>query len=144
MSGLNLIPNPPVMLLQAAIFVSQVVVVNKLFVKPFRELKRKREAGTVGAEQKSEKLSEEQEKLSIEIKKKMEELKGQLQSFREKERADAKIRRDREVQEAHSELTEFVTLSRNEIQGSLDEERAKLETVTKDLVEDLYRKIIVA
>ena len=141
MSELNLIPNPQVMLAQALIFASQFYIVNKFLVTPFSKLREKRNQATVGADLRSGELNQEIQTLSEAVQAKLGEAHGVIRSLRETERINAKAQRDGFVQKAQKEMSDLIQLTRKDIESNLLEERKKLDSLTKALVEDMYSKI---
>ena len=59
MSGLNLVPNPTVLAVQAGVFMANIFVIKKLWLDPYLRVYEKRQANTTGSQTDAEKISKE-------------------------------------------------------------------------------------
>ncbi len=141
MSDLNLIPNPQLMAIQAAFFVSQIVVVKCLFVDPYLKLKKLRDGATTGADSKAEELKNRVASLSREVHVAITKAHEEVRSIKEEGKVNAKKLREADLADAHKKMSELVRTARADVRANLQEERVKVRSFAGRFVEEFYAMI---
>lgn len=139
MASLNLVPNPPVLAVQAVVFLTGLVVVKKLFVEPYLTLRDKREVLTVGSKDEAQKLLQETDRISQEITAKLNVAISDAKQAREKIRDAALTKRNAALGAAEGESKKLVQEVENQIKQDLAAEKAKVPAIVKNLTEEVYK-----
>ena len=142
MSGLNLVPNPAVLVVQAGVFLANVVVVKKLFLEPYLNVYRKRQGQTVGSREETERVVAENAKLTYDIERRLEEAMLKARKEREEIIAEGETRREKLMLQAEIEAKRIIEESRSELQTNLKGESAKITEQVASLTEAFYQKIM--
>ncbi len=139
MASLNLVPNPPVLAVQAVIFLTSLVVVKKLFVEPYLELRDKREKLTVGSKDQALRLLEETDRVSLDITSKLNAAITEAKQAREKIRDAAIEKRTSALSAAEGESRKFLAEVETQIKQDLAQEKAKVPAIVKSLTDEVYK-----
>lgn len=139
MASLNLVPNPPVLAVQAVVFLTGLVVVKKLFVEPYMTLRDKREALTVGSKDEAQKLLQETDRISQEITAKLNAAIIDAKQAREKVRDAALTKRNAALSAAEGESKQLVQQVEAQIKQDLAAEKAKVPAIVKSLTDEVYK-----
>lgn len=139
MASLNLVPNPPVLAVQAVIFLTGLFVVKKLFVQPYLELRDKREKLTVGSKDEAQKLLLETERVSQDIAAKLNAAITEAKQAREKTRDAALQKRQTALSAAEGDSKKLVQEVETQIKQDLAAEKAKVPAVVKSLTDEVYK-----
>lgn len=138
MSTLNLIPNPPVLAVQAGIFLVNYVVIKKLFVEPYLSVRDKRERLTVGNKEEATKAIGKAEVLAAEINVAISNAADGAKKERDRSRAVATEKRAAIVSAAEAEARSAVESIEKQIQADLRAERLKIPAVIQALSKQVY------
>ncbi len=139
MASLNLVPNPPVLAVQAVVFLMGLAVVKKLFVEPFLELRDKREKLTVGSKDEAVKLLAEADRVSLDITAKLNTAITEAKQAREKTRDAAIDKRTAALSAAEGESKKFLAEVESQIRQDLAQEKAKVPAIVKSLTDEVYK-----
>lgn len=142
MSSLNLVPNPAVFLVQAGLFVANIVAVKKLMLDPYLKVKAARDAQTVGNRQEAQNLTNDGER-------KFQEITERLQSAADEARGTANSilgvaqqKRDEIMSAAEKAAHDFLDQSQQSIAMELKAEREKVPAVVSSLSQVLFEKTV--
>lgn len=138
----NLVPNGAVLAAQAGIYLSSLVVINYLIVKPLSRLQKERAKRTT-----------EKSQLAVNIHSQADELQLSYDEKMRKALTDARHSRNSAVQEGHAAAQKFVLAaqnearerinsSKNEIAALTEAERKKLPELAKGASEILLNKLL--
>lgn len=141
MSSLNLIPNPQVVVAQAAIFLAHIYVVNKLLLAPFLSLKSKQDAATNGSEQEAKILMEKYTQTALKVEQRLGLVLKESLDLKKRKKDEARQDQQRmlaaHTQKMESELSRF----RQELSAAFLVEKKKISSITERVVDEIYRKI---
>jgi len=140
MAGLNLIPNPLVLLVQSGIFVTTLYCIKKLLVTPYLSVREKRQSVTVGAHHGAEKLHEEARSLKVHIDDKMAGAVEKSRKHLAVSKEEGNGEKNKLIAEARSESAEVINQMRQQLASELADERAKIPAVVKQLTEAVFNK----
>jgi F0F1-type ATP synthase membrane subunit b/b' len=139
MASLNLVPNPPVLAVQAAIFLTGLVVVKKLFVEPYLTVRDKREKLTLGSKDEAQKLLAECDRISQDITAKLNQAVADAKQARDKVREAALAKRQTALSAAEGDSKKLVAEVENQIKQDLAAEKAKVPAIVKSLTDEVYK-----
>jgi len=139
MASLELIPNPQVPVVQAGIFLANLVVVKKLWVEPYLTVRDRREKMTAGSKDDATRFLADAERLSEEINAKLKSAAGEAKSHRETIRNAALARRAQILAAAESEAKAHVDTVERQIKDELTRERSKVPAIVQTLTDDVYK-----
>ena len=139
MATLNLIPNPPVLAVQAVIFFINYLIVKKLFVAPFLKVKDRRDKLTSGNKGEATRMLAEAETLSLKINERLQATFDAAKVDREKIREAAVSKRNVLLESAEKDSRTQIEAVEVQIQRDLAQERAKIPGVVAQLTDDVYR-----
>lgn len=139
MASLNLIPNPPVLAVQAVVFLTGLAIVKKLFVEPYMELRDKREKLTVGSKDVASTLLKQADEISLQITAKLNATLEEAKKSREKTRDAALTKRQAALGAAEAESKKLIQDVENQIKQDLAQEKAKVLLIVKNLTEEVYK-----
>lgn len=139
MASLNLIPNPPVLAVQAVIFLANVVVVKKLFVEPYLQVKDRRDKITVGSKDDAARFLAEAEQISQRLNERLQSAFDAAKAEREKIRNAAIAKRDALLAAAEAEAKTHVEAMERQISDALNREKSKVPGVVQTLTDEVYR-----
>jgi F0F1-type ATP synthase membrane subunit b/b' len=139
MATLNLIPNPPVLAVQAGIFLLNIVVVKKLMLEPYLKIRDRRDQLTVGSKDSAEKATREADTATAEIHTRLTGAATEAKAEREKLREVALERKATIVTKAEAEARATVAAAETEIKQAMAQEKTKVPAIVKQLTDEVYR-----
>lgn len=142
MANLQLVPNPTVLVVQAGVFLSAMVVVKKLYVDPFLKLKDKRDAATTGNQDLASELLAKNEADKVTVKERISEASSEALQLISSAKKAATEERDAIVAKASAEAKERIQALSKEIAERLSEERARIPEVVAKLSATVYDRAI--
>lgn len=142
MSSLNLVPNPAVFLVQAGVFVANIVAVKKLMLDPYLRVKANRDRLTLGNKQEAQTLTQEGERKFEEITAKLREAGDQVRSVVQVVLSEAQQKRDDIMKAAERDAKDFLEKSQQNIATELKTEREKVPAVVHSLTQALFEKTV--
>lgn len=139
MASLNLIPNPPVLAVQAVIFLANVVLVKKLFVEPYLQVKDRRDKVTIGSKDDATRLLAEAEQISQRVNERLQSAYDAAKVEREAIRNAAIAKRDDLLAAAEKDAKAHVESVERQIGDAMTREKAKVSGVVESLTDEVYR-----
>lgn len=139
MASLNLVPNPPVLAVQAVVFLVGLAVVKKLFVEPYLSVRDKREKLTVGNKDEAQKLFQEAERVAQDVTTRISVAVDEAKKARGKTRDAAIAKRQAALAVAEGESKQLIAAVEKQIQQDLAEEKAKVPAIVKSLTDEVYK-----
>jgi F0F1-type ATP synthase membrane subunit b/b' len=142
MSGLNLVPNPAVIATQGVVFLCAYVIVKKFYVEPYKVLRAKRLAATLGSKEGASELLRSNEVKQEQIKSKIAAAIGEAQKLVESSKSQAQAKRLDLVSVAEQEADAQLQKLKQEMQQNLAQERAKIPQIVQSLSELTFGKLL--
>lgn len=139
MASLELIPKVPVLVVQGAVFLANIVIVKKLLVEPYLQVKDRRDKVTVGSKDDAVRFLAEAERVSQHIAERLQTAYDAAKAEREKIRAAALAKRDTIVSAAEKEAKAHMDVMERQVRDSLDQEKQKVPAIVKSLTDEVYR-----
>jgi F0F1-type ATP synthase membrane subunit b/b' len=144
MSSLNLVPNPAIMVIEAGIFLANLVVVKKFLLEPYLNVHTQRVKLTKGSQELAEKIDAENVSAIDKIQASVQSAAEEGRKTREIILADAKTTRDSTVDKAGKEAKQIVDAMRKELAQEIEMQRQKIPGVVSELSRQLLDKIVPA
>ncbi len=144
MSSLNLVPNPAIMVIQAGIFLANLVVVKKFLLEPYLAVRDERVKLTYGSQDLAESLRQENELAAEKIHFRLQEVGTEARSLRDAALAHARTRRDEILQKATAAAQQIVVGVRTEISRDMEEQRRGIPVLVQNLSRQVLEKIVPA
>lgn len=142
MATLELVPKIPVLLVQAGVFLANIVIVKQLFVAPFLKLKDRRDALTVGNQDVAVKILAECETLTKEISTKLDAAYTDAAVTRESIRATALGKKTEVIKSAEAEGRSYVDSIEKEIKREVEIEKQKIPAIVNSLTQEFYLRTL--
>lgn len=139
MASLNLIPNSGVLVVQAGIFLANMVVVKKLIIDPYLQLKDKREEMTLGNQEAAKSLLQACQKKNEELDAQMTTVYVEAMAIRKKHKEQAEVVQQKDLLDARHEAVDYIEKMRCELRQNLHDEREKLPVVIAKLADEVYK-----
>ena len=139
MASLNLVPNPGLLLVQAGIFLANMVVVRKLMVDPYLSLKDRRQALTTGSKEEGEALLRECHQKNEALSQQIAKSRLEASAFRQQQCLEAESEAHALVAGAKKEASEYAEALRTELRENLRQESEKVPAIVAKLVEEVYQ-----
>ena len=141
-SKLNLVPELPVFIGHSILFLANIAVVHKLFVKPYLELKNKRLAVTSGSESQAMMLINTARASALEVDVRLAAAFSETAAFRAEKRANAQLQKSKIVELAESELESEMETFKRELKEEIALKRSELSSIIDKLTHDAVAKVI--
>lgn len=141
MAGLNLDPNPTVLVTQAGIFLASLYTVKKLMVEPYLKVKHKRDGITFGSKKESDFVLEQNilsEKL---INEKLAKAHQDARQIKMTIAKKAKLERERLTAEARDEANHFLDSVDKGVERDLENARHNLPSLINEIAAGFYTKV---
>ena len=142
MASLELRPDLNLMLVQAAVFATNLYVVKHFLVAPYLRLKEAREKETVGTGLLAKRLQEEGDLLEQRIDDRIKEVLSQASEVRARVRQEAEKEFERVVKKAREESEADVASALAQVRQSLDKERASISKQAQALIPAVCRSVL--
>ena len=142
MSGLNLSPNPVVLLVQSGLFLTGLVIVKKLFVVPFMKIKKHREHLTIGTKSDIQTIQLKNEIDQKSLIDKLAQAKLEALSDGNRIRQKAFVERGRIVEAAQLESKRILTEFEAKLDKALNVEAEKLPKVVAEVARSCFEVTI--
>lgn len=142
MSGLNLIPNPAIVLAEAGVFFANLIIAKRLIVNPYLKLKDARNSLTFGAENQAQTYTHEKQKAKVELEEARKTVRKELEAIRESVRKEAIQKREDILAKAHDNARQEISSASNELRTALAREQAKLEKESSQLAQEICTKLL--
>lgn len=139
MASFELFPDPVVTVVEAGIFLTNLVVIKKLILDPYVQLKDKRDAATTGSKDDAVKIVAECETVTNQITEKLSAAAQNAKSMRETIRTEAVKTRDSLLESAEKEAKSTVEKVREEVAKNLSEERGRVSEIVSGLSQEVYK-----
>lgn len=138
MASLNLVPDPELLVIQAGIFLANLVVVKKLMIDPYLRLKDKRLAMTTGGQEEAEKTLQECRQKSLDLERQVSEARTAAKVTRQEKKSEADADYQKTLAEAKKEASEYLDKLRGELSENLKGEREKIPGLVRQLTDEVY------
>ncbi len=142
MATLELIPKVPVLIVQTAVFLANIVVVKKLFVDPYLKLQDRREAMTIGKQEGATKILGECETISRNVTAKLEAAYAEAAAAREVVRSNTTLKKTQMLKTAATEARSYVEAIEKEIQQEVAREKQKIPAIVNLLTQEFYERTL--
>jgi F0F1-type ATP synthase membrane subunit b/b' len=136
---LNLVPNPPVLAVQAVVFLAGLVVVKKLFVEPYLSVRDKREKLTVGSKDEAQKLLQDADRVAADVAARIGQAVEEAKKARGVTRDAALAQRQTTLSAAEADGKKLVAEVEKQVQQDLAQEKAKVPAIVKSLTDEVYK-----
>lgn len=138
MASLNLVPNPPVLVVQAGIFLANLAIIKKLYVDPYLTVRDRREKLTVGNREDATKALQQAEATQTRIAEVLTNAAETARKGKDSVRAVAIEKRNSVLSAAEAEAKAQVEAVERQIQSELAAEKAKIPGVVAQLTQEVY------
>lgn len=142
MAGLNLNPNPIIMVTQAGFFFASLITVKKLMLDPYLKIRDSRLASTKGSQSDSKEIIKDNETKERSIEEKMTTGIEEARHFSEDIRNKAKTQRDQILADAQEKSRELIKASEAKLKETLNQETSKISNVISEITDVLYNKTL--
>jgi F0F1-type ATP synthase membrane subunit b/b' len=142
MSAFNLTPNPAVMLAQAGVLITTIVVVKKLYVEPYLRVRSKRESLTAGNKSQAEEILKKNADLTMQITSKISAAHSENQNVRQELMNKASQGRQRIVEEAERVARKSVEDARSQIKQDLAAAQSTLPDIVRQVANTVYQEAL--
>lgn len=142
MSSLNLNPNGLVIAAQTGIFLANYLVIKKLILKPYLEVRERRNNATTASLSLSESLRSKNESVQIEIQAKLSQAFDDIQKFRAEIRSRANKERDGILSGAESHAKNTIISAQEDIRLVIKEEKEKLPLIIQEVASLVFKKLV--
>lgn len=142
MAAINLIPNIEVIVGQGVVFGATIYVVNKLIVKPYSELRAKRDSLTTGSQDDAKAMFKEVESKALEIKEKRAQALKSASDVRAQAKEKATASANEIIAEAKQKAGKEVEASKSAIRSNLKEELSKVNQIANNISSEIFRAAV--
>ena len=139
MASLNLVPNPPVLAVQAVVFLANYAIIQKLFVAPYLAVRDRRDALTIGNKDAAVAALAQAEATQQKITDALSGAADAAKKSRDAFRATAIDKRTAILGAAEAEAKAAVGAVEKQIQGELATEKAKIPSIVAALTQEVYQ-----
>lgn len=141
-ASFNIIPNVPIMAVQAVIFLANIGIIKVLFLDPYLKLKDKRTAATTGSQDDAKKAAEECEVLSAQITKKIQQASDEANAIREEVRKKAIAEKSEIIGTAEKKAQAHISEVSERISSELAEQKAAIPQTVNNLTNELFDRAL--
>lgn len=142
MSSLNLNPNGLVIAAQTGIFFANYLVIKKLILKPYLEVRERRNSATTASLSLSDSLRSKNEAAQQEIQSKLTQAFDDIQKFRADIRSRANQERDGVLGGAETDAKGTISSAQENIRRVIKEEREKLPRIVDQVAALVFKKLV--
>jgi F0F1-type ATP synthase membrane subunit b/b' len=139
MAALNLVPNPPVLVVQAGIFLANLAIIKKLYVDPYLSVRDRRDAQTLGNKDAATAALSQAEAVQAKISESLSAAADAAKKARDAQRATAIEKRNAVLKAAEAEAQAQVAAVEKQIQAELQSEKAKVPGIVASLTQEVYQ-----
>jgi F0F1-type ATP synthase membrane subunit b/b' len=139
MAAVNLVPNPAVLVVQAGVFLVNLVLVKKLYVEPYLRVRDRREAMTVGSRDEAARALAECDTVAQALEARLNAAMTDAKKARDRVREAALTKRTDMLSAAEAEARQAVDAVERQIQQEVATERAKVPAVVASLTDEVYK-----
>ena len=142
MAELSLVPNVSVIAVQTVVFLTNLVVVKKLFVEPYLTLKDRRDKLTTGSQSDAAALTLANEQAVIKIETAIQTAAREASKARELLRQEASVKRSTIIKQAEAEAAATISSVTKQIADDLNEQKSSVPGLVKQLTGEVYQVAI--
>ncbi len=142
MASLNLVPNPPVLITQLIIFISNLFIIKKFFIQPYLELKKLRDASTKGKHEESLSISNRSKEIADEIEKKIFSTQSEALQIIKTKVNEGKSAREKISEEFKSKSESLIKEKSKVIDEEFKSAQREIESSIGKLTEEIYKKVL--
>ena len=142
MAELSLVPNVSVIAVQTVVFLTNLVVVKKLFVEPYLTLKDRRDKLTTGSQSDAAALTLANEQAVIKIETAIQTAAREASKARELLRQEASVKRSTIIKQAEAEAAATISSVTKQIADDLNEQKSSVPGLVKQLTAEVYQVAI--
>ena len=139
MASLNLVPNSPVLVVQAGIFLANLAIIKKLYVDPYLTVRDRRDALTLGNKDAAMAALDQAEATQQKITTTLSNAADAAKKSRDSLRAIAIEKRNVILAAAESEAKAEIDAVEKRIQSELAAEKAKIPAIVVLLTQEVYQ-----
>ena len=142
MAELSLVPNVSVIAVQTVVFLTNLVVVKKLFVEPYLTLKDRRDKLTTVSQSDAAALTLANEQAVIKIETAIQTAAREASKARELLRQEASVKRSTIIKQAEAEAAATISSVTKQIADDLNEQKSSVPGLVKQLTGEVYQVAI--
>ena len=142
MSSLNLLPDPKVIAVQAAVFFLSMLVIKKLFLEPYLRLMGYRDSKTVGSNELAKDLISRTEQLASKLGQDFANASKKITTDTDNIRDNANSEKARLLTQLTNENKKRLSDNEARIKSELAKERSHVSVFSDTLAEELYQKAL--
>lgn len=142
MAGLNLNPNPIVIATQAGVFLASLHFIRTLMVKPYLEVKAKRDHLTLGSQSEAEGIVESNKEGIRTLEKKLSDALSEARLEASEMRKKAFAECDAIIESAEEKARNYVAAAKEELDKEVAIELEKVPALVNQLSETIYKKTL--
>ncbi len=141
MSQFNLIPNPTIVGIQFCIFMFVLVLIKNLFIKPYKLLREKRQALTIGTKQEGERLFEENQNIMNSIDSSIKEGQEKAKSIYQEISGASKAESEKLVTESEKNMQQELSELQSQIRADVESIGNEIKVASEKISKEVYNKI---
>lgn len=138
MAGINLVPNPTVLVVQTGIFLANLIIVKKFIVEPYVALRDKRAAMTTGQQTEAVKILAQCDVMTQTITASVQTAISDSSKVAQGILVEAQKKKDAILKSAEEKAKSAIEAAKSEIAATLQQERSKVPEVVRKLADEIY------
>ena len=138
MAGINLTPNLPVIISHAVVFGAAIAVVNRLILKPYSQLREKRDSLTTGSQEDAKIMFEQIDRKSAEIRIKRQQVAEHISVLRATSRKSATEEANFLIDSAKLKAAQEVAEAKKLIAQNISDEISKISKVADKISFEIF------
>lgn len=139
---LDLSVDPQILLIQSAIFLTNVVVIKKLMLDPYVLLRQKRDSETIGKEKQTMEAQKELVEKEVRYSDKIKSALSQAKLQKEQKRQGYLKQQKAEIDALKADVDSMIQKSREALRSQIQEEKAKIPDLVKKLAAEVYESSV--
>ena len=141
MSQFNLMPNPTIVGIQFCIFMFVLVLIKNLFIKPYKLLREKRQALTIGTKQEGERLFAENQSILNSIESSLKEGQEKAKSIYQEISSTSKTEAEKIVQDSEKNMQKELQELQAQIRSDVSSIGEEIKVASNKISKEVYSKI---
>ena len=142
MASLNLVPNTGLVLVQAGIFITNLIAVKKLMVEPYLKLRDKRIAQTSGGQDEAKKIMTQCKQTSESIESQVNKAFEEAKDLRVSAKSDASQKQHSMVSDAKEEAKTYLESIQKKLADDMNIQQQKVPQIVNGLVDETFAAVL--
>ncbi|NRA43538.1 MAG: hypothetical protein HRU09_01145 [Oligoflexales bacterium] len=142
MASLNLVPNTGLVLIQAGIFITNLIAVKKLMVEPYLKLRDKRVAQTSGGQEEAKKIVTQCQQTSESIESQVNQAYEEVKDFRVTTKGSASQKQHKLVTDAKEEAKTYLDDIHKKLEEDMHLQQQKVPQLVTGLVDETFAAVL--